>query len=79
MGEYEVEDFSIGDKVEGDKIVFKSVDDMENAHKDIGNGNDIYIVKDGLVTKLLHQMISTKVYDGTISLMARKSKKQGGQ
>ena len=79
MGEYEVEDFLLGDKTEGDKIIFKSVDDMENAYKDIDNGNDIYIVKDGIVTKLLHQMISSKIYDGSISLRARKDKKTGGQ
>ena len=78
MGEYDVEDFLIGDKTEGDKIVFKSVQDMEDAYKDIDNGNDIYIVKDGIVTKLLHQMISSKIYDGTLSLRARKIKKEQG-
>jgi len=74
MVEYEVEDFSLGDKVKGDNIVFKSMGDMEQAYKDIDNGNDIYIVKDGVVTKLLHQMINTKIYDGSIRLSARKVK-----
>ena len=83
MGEYNVEDFKIGDKLEGDNIVFKTIEDMEAAYKDIDNGNDIYIVKDGVVTKLLHRMINTKIYDGTITLRARKGDKvktpQGGQ
>jgi len=74
MGEYEVEDFSLGDKVAGDKIIFKSMDDMELAYKDIDNGRDIYIVKEGIITKLLHQMISGKIYDGTITVGARKQK-----
>lgn len=72
MGEYSVVDFSLGDKVNGDKIIFKSVDDMEQAYKDIDNGNDIYIVKDGIVTKLLHQMINGKIYDGSIRIGAKK-------
>jgi hypothetical protein len=71
---YEVEDFSIGSKHDTDKIIFKTVEDMEQAYKDIDNGNDIYIVKEGLVTKFLHQMISAKIYDGTIQLSARQSK-----
>ena len=54
------------------RIVFLSLEDMERAYQDIDNGNDIYVRKDGLVTKLLHQMISTRVYDGTIRLSARQ-------
>lgn len=71
---YEVEEVSIGSKHEGDKIIFGSVKDMEEAYKDIDNGKDIYVVKEGIVTKFLHQMISTKIYDGTIQLSARKQK-----
>jgi hypothetical protein len=71
---YEVEEFSMGSKHDADKIIFKSVDDMEQAYQDIDNGKDIYVVKDGLVTKFLHQMINAKIYDGTIQLSARKQK-----
>ena len=73
MKEYEVVEFTFGDKHTGDKIVFKSISDLEEAYKDIDNGKDIYVVKDGLVTKLLHQMISGKVYEGSIKLSARKA------
>jgi hypothetical protein len=71
---YEVEVVSIGDKKEGDKLIFKSVADMEEAYKDIDNGNDIYVVKEGLVTKLLNQMINSKIYEGSIQISARKKK-----
>lgn len=73
---YEVEDFLIGNKQVGDKIIFKSVRDMEQAYLDIDNGKDIYVVKDGLVTKFLHQMISSKIYDGTIQLSAIMQKEE---
>jgi len=71
---YEVEDFSLGDKATGDMIIFKSIKNMEEAYKKINDGKDIYVVKEGLVTKLLNQMLSTKVYDGSIKLSARKQK-----
>jgi len=48
------------------------MDDMESAYKDVDNGRDIYIEKDGIVTKLLNQMISSKIYDGSITLSAIK-------
>ena len=69
---YQVEDFSLGEKTKGDFIIFKTMIDLEKAYKDIDNGNDIYIEKDGVVTKILHQTISGKVYDGTIRLGAKK-------
>ena len=72
MEAYEVVNFSLGDKVQGDIIVFKSIEDMEKAYKDIDNGKDIYIQKEGVITKLLHQMVSTKIYDGTIMLSAKR-------
>lgn len=68
---YDVEDIRMGDKNSGDIIIFKSLEDMEQAYADIDNGKDIYVKKEGLVTKLLHQMINAKVYDGTITLSAR--------
>ena len=68
---YKVEEITIGEKDIADKIIFKSIDDMESAYKDIDNGKDIYALKDGLITKLLHQMISTKIYEGSIQICAR--------
>ena len=72
---YDVVDFNLGDKQKGDHITFKSINDMEEAYKAIDNGNDIYIKKEGLVTKLLGRMINTKVYDGTLRLSAKEAKK----
>ena len=74
MGVYEVAEFRLGDRKEGDIIIFASVEDMENAYKDIDNGKDIYIKKDGIVTKILQQMITNKIYDGTIVLSAKVKK-----
>jgi hypothetical protein len=68
---YKVMDFKLGDKQEADMIIFATLADMEQAYKDIDIGRDIYIEKDGVVTKLLHQMVSAKVYDGKIRLSAR--------
>lgn len=73
---YNVVDFSLGDKITGDVIVFKTIEDMENAYKDIDNGKDIYVKTDkGEITKLLHQMINTKIYDGSIRLSAKHGNK----
>ena len=72
---YEVEEISLGDKQEKNRIVFKSVSDMEKAYKDIDNGSAIYVVKDGLVTKILNQMVTSGVYEGKIQLCAKQ--KQG--
>jgi hypothetical protein len=69
--QYEVESYELGKPAEN-KIVFKSVDDMEKAYKDLDNGNDICIEKDGIVIKLLHKSINAKVYDGTLMFCARK-------
>lgn len=70
---FQVESISLGSKVDGDRIVFKSLQDLENAYKEIDLGKDIYVQdKDGFITKLLHQMISAKIYAGTILLSARK-------
>lgn len=76
---YKVEEFILGAKTQGDKIIFKSIEDMERAYKEIDNGNNIYIEKDGVITKLLHQMISAKIYDGTITLSARKQDEKRGE
>ena len=47
MKVYEVEDFSLGDKHKGDRIIFKSLNDMEKAYGDIDNGRDFtsYMIK----------------------------------
>jgi hypothetical protein len=74
---YEVEAFSLGDKKIGDKIIFKSLEDMEKAYDDIDNGRDIYVQEaDGLISKILNQAINSKIYEGTIKLSARKGKNE---
>jgi len=75
MKVYEVEAFSLGDKNVGDRIIFKSLEDMEKAYDDIDNGRDIYVQEaDGLISKILNQAINSKIYEGTIKLSARKGK-----
>ena len=68
---YKVESFRLGSKSSGDQIVFASLEDMEQAYKDVDNGKDIYIEKDGVITKLLQPMLTSKIYDGSIVLSAR--------
>ncbi len=73
MEVYSVEELSLGEKTAGDKIVFKSIEDMEQAYKDIDNGKNIYVkTEDGLITKILNQMVTNKIYDGSIRLSARE-------
>ena len=74
---YKVESFRIGNKEQGDQIVFATLEDMEQAYKDIDNGRDIYIEKDGIVTKLLQPMLTSKIYDGKIVLSARVGSSSG--
>ncbi len=75
MEVYEIEELSLGEKDTGDKIIFKSINDMEQAYKDIDNGKNIYVkTEDGLVTKILNQMVTNKIYDGSIKLSARIKK-----
>ena len=77
MKVYVVEEFTLGDKSKGDRIVFKSLEDMEKAYDDIDNGRDIYVMEaDGLITKILNQAINSKIYEGTIKLSARKGKEE---
>lgn len=68
---YNVDEYTLGKPMEN-RIVFKTIEDMNNAYKDIDNGNDICVVKDGVVTKLLHKAINTKIYDGTLLLCAKE-------
>jgi len=53
------------------KIVFESVEDLDQAHRAINDGKDIYVVIKDEVIKLLNQELSSKVYDGRIKLAAR--------
>jgi len=53
------------------KIVFGSIDDLEQAHREINDGKDIYVVLEDEVIKLLNQELSAKVYDGRIKLAAK--------
>jgi hypothetical protein len=70
--QYKIETIILGDKVKGDKIVFETIEEMNQAYSDIDNGNDIYVVdSEGLVTKLLNKMINSKIADGSIQMCAR--------
>ena len=74
---YEADEISLGDKKEKNKIVFKSVEELNKAYKDIDNGNEIYVkdIRDGLIRKIPNQMLNLGVYTGEIDLCAKQ--KQG--
>jgi hypothetical protein len=55
----------------GDRIVFSSIEELEQAHKEINDGKDIYVVMGDEVIKLLNQDVSPKIYDGRIRLAAK--------
>ncbi len=76
---FEVESFSLGDKLAGDKIVFKSLEDLNRAYKEIDNGRDIYICHEGEITILPYRMLSTKLYDGSITLSAMKTTEKSNE
>ena len=74
---FEVEELSIGEKLKGDKIVFKSKEDLERVYKEIDNAKDIYVIEsDGTLTLLLNRVINTKIYDMSIKLSARITKEE---
>lgn len=80
MKSYEVEEISLGDLDKGDRIIFKSHVDLEDARKEIDNGKDIYVLtEDGLETLVPHRMISAKLYDGSVKLSARVAQKEEGK
>ena len=57
--------------------MMKSIEDLEQAYKDIDNGRDIYVQSDdGLITKILNQQIANKIYDSTVKLSARDKVKE---
>ena len=69
---YKVEEMRIGDKAQANRIVFATLEDMEQAYKDLDNGKNILVQEpDGLVTKILHQMVSSRIYEATLLLSAR--------
>ena len=71
---YKVEELLIGDKAQA-RIVFATLEDMELAWTDLDNGKNIYVQEpDGLVIKILHQMVSSRIYEGTLLLTARPDK-----
>ena len=72
---YMVDEFVLGEKLAANKIIFSSVETMEMACKDIDEGKDIYLLdRNGCLIKILSQMVTSKIYDGTIIIGAR----QGG-
>lgn len=71
--EFEVTEISIGDKVKGDFIVFKSRQDLIRAMKEIDNARDIFVMEpDGTGTLLLNRVINPMVYDMRIKLSFRE-------
>lgn len=74
---YSVEELVLGDKSHGDKIIFRTIEDLESAYRDLSDGKDIYVEKEGVITLLPQRMISGKVYDGTLVLTAIKTDKRG--
>lgn len=74
---YAVEELILGDKAHGDRIIFHTIEDLESAYRDLSDGKDIYVEKEGIITLLPQRMISGRVYDGTLVLTAMKSEKRG--
>ena len=71
---YAVEEYCLG-RASENRIIFKTLSDMEKAYRDVDNGNDICIVKDGVVVKLLNKLINTKLFDGTLLFCAKEETK----
>lgn len=74
---YSVEELILGDKSHGDKIVFHTIEDLESAYRDLSDGKDIFVEKEGIVTLLPQRMIAGRVYDGTLVLTAIRADKRG--
>jgi len=71
--QFDVVEISIGDKVKGDFIIFKSHNDLMEALKAIDNGLDIFVMEqDGTCSLLLNRVINPKVYDMRIKLSFRE-------
>ena len=52
-----------------------TLDDLEQAHREINDGKDIYVVLEDEIIKLLNQELSSKIYDGRIKLAAKYTPK----
>lgn len=73
---YEVKELSLGEFGKGNKIVFRSVADLQDARKQIDDGNSIYVkTEDNVITEITYRMIYQKIYDGTIMMSAFGGKK----
>lgn len=78
--EFEVTELSIGDKLKGDFIIFKSRADLISAMKEIDNGLDIFVMEpDGTGTLLLNRIINPMVYDMRIKLSFRDEENKGDE
>lgn len=73
---YSIEELILGDKARGDKIIFRTIEDLESAYRDLNDGKDIYVEKEDIVTLLPHRMIAGRLYDGTLVLTAIKAEKK---
>ena len=72
LGSFKVESFSIGNKGEREEIVFLSIEDMLMAYRELDNGKDILLEKDGKLTLVKNSLVSEKVYSGVLLLSAKK-------
>lgn len=71
MKTFEVEEISLGITGKNDRIVFKRVEDLEEARNEIDDAKGIYVkTSDGLIISLSHRLIYQKIYDGTILMCA---------
>jgi len=68
---FHIQEMSLDQSSATQKIVFDSIDDLEQAHREINDGKDIYVVLEDEVIKLLNQELSSKIYDGRIKLAAK--------
>jgi hypothetical protein len=68
---YHIEELDLNQGSSSQKIVFASLQDLEQAHAEINDGKDIYVVLGQEIVKLLNQELSSKVYDGRIKLAAK--------
>ena len=68
---YHIEELDLNQGSSSQKIVFASIQDLEQAHAEINDGKDINVVIGQEVVKLLNQELSSKIYDGRIKLAAR--------
>ena len=68
---FHIQEMSLDQSSASQKIVFDTIEDLEQAHREINDGKDIYVILEDEVIKLLNQELSSKVYDGRIKLAAK--------